>query len=229
MLLENLTLTTSEESKVQEKIRVSFLRNRGNVSKVVKEVKLPEEYVVKALEKFRKAYKSEANRLISDNILTHLLFGYHSRVEHLMEIISKLENVEKIKRSTCCQKAVRPLEKADDQGRQAYECLECGNETQMIELLNEEALSQKMTAIDMLRKEDSEMCRFAEKLGYTIKDSTPPVINNTQNILVMPGQNGQIDMEKVQELEKLKPIEQEALRQRIEKELSEAELIEDNG
>jgi hypothetical protein len=230
MLLENLTLTTSEESRVQERVRVSFLRNRGNIEKVIREVNLPKEYVVKLLVKFRKACKQEGNRLVADQILTHLMFGYNSRVEQLMSVIEQFEKVEKIKKSTCCGWQVRQMADPHEDGSPAYECLKCNDLTDTYEWLNEEALTKKMAAIAMLRQEDVEMRNFSEKLGYTQKDNTPTsVINNTQNIVVMPNNDGKIDDTSIKEMEQLKPVEMEFLRQKIESGLLEAEIIEDNG
>ena len=218
--------TGLEEYKVIERVRESYLKNRGNIIRVLEETNLPEDYVRKIVAKLRKSDDWKVSQLVAENITKHLLTGRDSRITHLMELIKKFEQQEKKTVSTCCEDTVRTVTQAGS-NEVLYECLRCGHLTDTVDLINPDTYKAKLIALDELRKEDEFLIKFCEKMGYTEQQLPVTVIKNQQNILVMPGAKGQISEEHMKQIEALKPIEQEALRLKLEKEIREAEIVDD--
>ena len=221
MLPNNFSLTTSERAVVDESIRKSYLVNGGDLQRTIKETKYPQEYVTKVIQKFRKESKHNVTNLVADKIMEHLLFGYSSRTAITFDLLKKIESQEDVLKSTCCQDIVRDI---NIDGIHAYECLKCGNMTDVVSITSEEKVSLKLQMIDQLRKEDEAIVKVCEKMGFF---ETPPqtVIKNQQNFVVMP--KGELDEATVKEISALSRVEQDALRLSIEKTISEAEVVED--
>jgi hypothetical protein len=227
--MNNYSPTASEEGRIIERIRVSYIKHRGNLIRVLDEVKLPQEYVEKIVTKLRKENKSDTKRLVADTILEHLLLGHQSRVQHAEEILATAEKEEKQLRSSCCTGNVRKMhvDGVDLQELQ-YECLKCGEMCDIYYWIDQDAMNLRLNAIDSLRREDESLIKFLEKLGYTEKKEQPPqTVIQQQNIVVMPNAQGQVSAEDMKNIQALRPMEQEQLRLNIEKELLEAEVIED--
>lgn len=72
-----------EKFKLLEKIKESYLKNRGSVLAVASELKLDLEYTRKMVSKFKKKDKRDVSVLVADSLMEHILLGYKSRVQHL--------------------------------------------------------------------------------------------------------------------------------------------------
>lgn len=211
-----------EEFRLLEKIKVSYLRNRGDLAVMIDELQLPKEYIEKQIEKFRRKDAKEVSQLIADNIMEHLLLGYEGRVHYLAEMVRRLEVEAKQLRSTCCNHRVREMDLGEEfAGQIKYECLHCHELADTYVHIDEKYMSLKLSTLDVLRKEDEAMAKFAEKMGYTKKGEPIQKVQITQ--IVVPGAKP-ADPMVIQDLDKLNPIEQESLRLELEKSIQEAEI-----
>jgi len=226
---DNLKLPISEQSIIDENIRKIYLKNRGDLQKTLQELKYPRDYVVKILTKFRKESKQNVNNLVAAEIVGHLLLGHQSRVQHAQEVLMAAEKEEKQLRSSCCASQIRKLElEGVNLQELQYECLKCGEMCDTYYWIDQDAMNLRLSAIDTLRREDEALVKFLEKLGYTEKKEQPPqTVIQQQNIVVMPNAQGQVSAEDMKNIQALRPMEQECLRLKLEKELIEAEVIED--
>ena len=213
--------TSIEEYRMEERVRKAYFRHRGNLLAVLDETKLPKEYIEKAVLKIKKGEDWKVSRLVAEEISREMLLGRQQRIGHLVQEIEMYRENEKVKKSTCCKDLVRRL---DTDGVIQYECLGCGNFTDIVEVVNPDAHKMLLVALDELRKEDELFYKFSEKVGIF---ETPPqtVIKNQQNFVVMP--KGELDEATVKEISALSRVEQDALRLSIEKTISEAEVVED--
>ena len=217
----------SEENRIQEQIRVSYLRHRGNLFAVQEELKIPKDYILRVVSKFKREDKRNLPNFVAEKVLEHLMLGYNSRVQHLMETIAKIESEEKQKRSTCCSGRIRLMDTVAQNmpGIEAYECLKCKKLCDVYDYIAGDALSLKITTLNQLAKEDELLFKFLTGMGYVgeksvPQDSTPAVVfeDNSKHVHISP--------EEVKELSKLGPLELEALRLKIEKKLDGAEIID---
>lgn len=207
-----------EHFKIQEKIKLSYLKHRGNPFNVLKELGLPEDekhikYIKKLIEKFKKKESKEVSTLIADNLMAHILFGYQSRVQNLMEVMKVLDGKNEIEVSICCE---APFRERPNSNPLRYECLSCHLICDVKKLDKEGMIDLKLATIEQLREEDATLIEFAEKMGYTNKIEPPTtIINNKQNVLVL----GEGDKKIITEIENLHPMEREKLLERLEREI----------
>ena len=221
MLPNNFNLTTSERSIVDEAIRKSYLMNGGNLQLTIADTKQPKEYVAKVIQKFRKESKYNVTNLVADKIMEHLLFGYSSRTAITFALLKKIEAQEDVLKSTCCQDIVRDI---NIDGVHAYECLKCGNMSDTVVITDEEKISLKLQMLDQLRKEDESIVKVCEKLGY-FEPQPQTVIKNQQNFVVMPGSD--LNDTTIKEIQTLSYTEQDAIRLKLERDIANAELSEE--
>lgn len=216
-----------EEFRLVEKIKVSYLRNRGDLVVMMEELQLPKDYLEKCIEKFRRKDAQTVSQIIADNIMEHLLLGYNGRVHYLAEMVRKLEGEAKQLRSTCHNHRVRKMELGEEVTPDTikYECLQCHELADTYMHIDEKYMSLKLSTLDVLRKEDEAMAKFAEKMGYTKKAEVKPKISVTQ--IIVPGSKP-ADPAVIQDLERLNPIEQESLRLELEKSIQEADIDSDS-
>ena len=223
----NLRIGESQEAEIIEKIRISYIKNRGNSLLVTKELDgLPKEYVFKILKKFKHESKIQMPTLVAEKVLEHLMLGYTTRTQYLFETLQEAERGEKSYRSTCCKGLVRPLDRVFDSigATKGFECLDCHKECDVYVYLNVELLNTKMNAIERLRKEDEQLYKFLVENKYT---KTPEkVVNVTQDNSININ-NPKLSQGEITELTKLGGLEQESLRLKIEKKLMDAEISED--
>ena len=221
MLSNNIKASLSEEYRIEERIRTSYLRCGGRFLDVVKDLHdLPKEHILKVVEKFKKESKASTN-LVADKILEHILFGYTSRTTILFDTLKKLEAQEQQILSSCHSRQVRVLDLGEefDKDTIRYECLQCGEICDTYTTLDNDHISLKISTIDQLRKEDANLGKLVESLGFAKTPKVEPVQKTVVTQIVLPTSQKQItaDLGVIQDLEKLNPIEQESLRMELEK------------
>lgn len=210
-----------EKFKLIEKVKLSYLKHRGNVLEVSKELKLPFDFIKKAVNKFRKQEERSVRILISNTIARHILLGYESRIRNYMDILKKLENRDQLVVSVCCNYPViveaRNNERVDV-------CMKC-NKPCLTHIVDKVSIYRmKKEILEQLREEDRLLIEFAEKMGYTNKEEKTPesVIYNTQNIAVIRNdKEGKLNKEVVEEVEKLSPHDRELLIKKLENKIAE--------
>ena len=223
----NIRIGESQEAEIIEKIRISYIKNRGNSLEITKELgDLPKEYVYKVIRKFKNESKIELPNLVAEKVLEHLMLGYMTRTQYLFETLKEAEKAQKTLISTCCKGQVRPLDPVFNGigATKGWECLDCHKETDVIPVLNEKALYAKMDAIDKLRKEDEAIFKWAVESKYTKKSEKVVNVNQDNSINI---NQSKLSSEEIVELQKLGPLAQEELRLKIEKKLLDVTIVEE--
>lgn len=198
-----------EQFKLIEKIKISYLINRGNVVAISEELQLPLEYIKKLVGKFRKQESKDISVLISNNIMEYIFMGYKARTHNLTEMWKALLGKDKSIISICCEAPVKKLDNPDPQGR-VYGCLACHGNC-FIDTVTEEGIVElKMGILEQLREEDAALVEFADKMGYTNKvaPESPLVGTLQQNVLVI-GEG--MDKKVVEDYSKLSPIDRQKI------------------
>ena len=209
-----------EKFKILEKIKLSYLKHRGDVLRVSEELGIPLEYVKKVVNKIKKQEERDVRVLISHTIAQQILLGYQSRVKNYMDMLAKLENRDQVIVSLCCR---APVKVEIRNGRRVDVCMKCNKECN-VEIVDKVTLYRiKKELLEQLREEDRLLVDFAEKMGYTSKEEVPQtVVYNRQNIAVITGAKG-VDREVAGQLEQLSPRDREILIKELEKKIEEEE------
>jgi len=202
-----------EKFKVEETIRISYLKHGGNILKVSEELQLDTAYVKKITDKYENAQRRDVDRLVANDIAKYVLLGSEQRKNRLIDIINTLADDEKIYLSSCCHVPVR--EHSFD-GEVYYICKSC-NETCEIELSTKDAIYKLILRYnEQLREEDKLLIDFADKMGFTNKEE-PPVTKVTQYSVTLPSNSKNLlNDETIKDIEKMVPAERERLRKSIE-------------
>jgi len=209
-----------EEFRLLEKVKLSYLKHRGNVIEITKETNLPIEYIQKLVAKFKKRESKDIATLISHNLMQYIMLGYDSRVSHLMTMLRALEGRDQNRISLCCEAPVIRVEETIEYGYEDYECLVCHLMCGTKIIDKEGILDLKIEMIEQLREEDKALVDFAEKMGYTNKPAVEPPISVKNNILVIgEGQDRKI----VEDYSNLPAMDRQKIIDNIDKQLRERE------
>ena len=205
-----------EAFRLLEKIKLSYLRYKGDIVSISKELNLPLDYVQKEVKKIKGKESRDVAVLISHTLMQQLFFGYQSRSQHLMDLLSSLENTEKPKLSLCHD---MPVEVIEDSLETKYKCLKCGKLCKVIEVPETTIYNIKKDILEQLREEDQALVLFAKEMGYTNKTEPPPGPVFKQNIIVMKGDKGETDPQVMQDIQQLPPMERERLLEKLKREM----------
>lgn len=203
----------SENYEQYEKIKLSYLKNRGDVLEIANELNLPTKYIKKVVYKLKKAEDRDVSVLISNTLMSHILLGARSRTIHLMEMLKSLESEEKPMLSLCHE---MPVEVIADSFQNKYRCLKCKKVCDITQSPEIDIYAIKNEIIAQLREEDQGLIEMAAKMGYTNRIEPPPAPVFKQNILVMG--NG-TDPNIMRDIQLLPPIEREKLMEKLKREM----------
>jgi len=198
-----------EEFKLMERIKVSYLKNRGQAVAIADDLGLDLSYVKRMVDKFKKKDSRETKFWIAETILGHIMTGHHQRITHLDEMLRSLDNMEQPLLSICCSNPVRKYPDSD-----RYECLfhHVPCEVQRVNMLSVYKLKIKL--LDQIGAEEERLVGMAQKMGYVGGDEVPQqpaqVIKAQQNILVIPGQS-ESDKKVIADYTKLSPMDRDRL------------------
>lgn len=218
-----------DEFKTVEKVKLSYLKNRGELFSIVKDLGWPEdkehvEYVQKLIKKFRGAEDKDVSVLISHNLMTHVLMGTQSRCLHLMELLKSLDKSEKPFVSICCNS---PFKTTHDSfyGTQ-HRCSSCKATCEVHQPPKATIYKIKLDLLEQLREEDLALVEMADKMGYTNKVETPTtIINHKPQVLVISdGRKKEQDV--IDDYTKLSPMDRERLIEKLRKEIVKSEKDE---
>ena len=221
--------TNLTKLNIDNKIALSFYKNRGDVSAVCKEVKdVDPSYIVKVMNKMRSKLQRDVAYFLSVSIGGAIWSGIQQRTAHLTECLSKLRDSEEVEVevSTCCNVPVRYVV---EQGESHPYCLRCGEKARLHTIKRNQVLNLVLSFIRELREEDKFSLDFAEKMGFTLKESLPPPPVFKQNILVV-GDDRVVfsgdDKQILEELDKIGPQERQRARRVLEKKMIEGGVQE---
>lgn len=211
-------MSEMEKWKMLEKIRISSLRNRGDVLAVAKDLNLDLAYVKRCIDKQRKRESRDVCQMISSTLMAHLFEGYEMRMHYITELLRSLDGRHQVSVSDCCRHIIETNE-------QGIVCRKCTRPCSVIVLDQHGVYALKQTLIVQLREEDKTLVDFAAKMGYTEKQDAPAAVKyeDKRQIIVM-GDSGI-----TKELADLGPLEREALRMKLERQLFEGKQEGNNG
>lgn len=201
-----------DEFKIEERIKISYLKHGGNILEVMQELNLPEEYVKKRIDKLRKKDSRDISSLISNNITSYILSGHESRKIHYLQILRELEQDSKVKLSVCCEAPAILLKDSNEYGYEDYECSLCHLRCEVKDMIKSDMYRIKKEVLEQLRIEDEQLMTFAEKMGYTNIESKP-AIKVDQNVLIIGNNDG--DKKIVEDLRNLAPKDRDRLLEKL--------------
>jgi len=214
-------MTNIEKFKIDEKIRLSYIKHRGDVIKVSEETGYELTYVKKVTTKMRKRQDKEVGYYIANSLMSYILMGHEQRIRHLLDSLELMEGRYQELRSVCCKALVSTFIRGEKHKVTYHICTACNNrcEVETKTLLN--LLKMRNNIIKLIQEEDEYLVDFAEKLGYTNKEEQPsPIVK--QNILVMnPKNKNTLDQSVISELESLSPMDRQKARKALEAKIAE--------
>jgi hypothetical protein len=217
-----------EEFKLLEKAKLSYLKNRGNILDILKDLNWPADkdhinYVQKLVGKFKKKESKDVSVLISNTLMQHIMLGYESRIVHLTEMLKALSGRDKEKLSICCEAPAKQCMETAPYGYEDYTCLDCGLTCKVKIVDKADIVGLKIDILEQLRTEDEVLVDIAEAMGYTNKKEEQPqvILKQQQNILVM-GEG--VDKKVIEDASKLAPMEREKIIEKIYKEFIDVKV-----
>lgn len=199
-----------EKQKLENQIRLSYYKHRGDVFAISQELQVPEEYVIKIAKKIKNRQKRDADFLISSTIMEHLILGSNQRNKTLTELLAKLDKHLEKEVSHCCYATIEVRAVAS---ATANFCSECGQRCSIENRLDTECVTLVNETIENLRGEDDSLVKFADKLGFTNKEEQPTNKITQYNISL---NNGKVDENIQKDILKLSGAERTQLRKSIE-------------
>lgn len=186
-----------EEFKLRERIKLSYLVNRGDIDKVVADVgDVSEVYVRRVAKKIRNREDRDYTDKIANNLSSHILIGHNQRMAHLTTLMEKLDKgYEQQFVSTCCRSTVFYKEGLD--GKDIAYCHACRRICTVSPHIDKEDVYMRATLIDKMRKEDEHLVKFAKDMGYVGKpDDDKPKVIEAESIPLTAEDIKQIEMMK---------------------------------
>ena len=215
-----------EKFKLVEKVKLSYLKHRGNVLLVSGELDLPVDFVRKQIGKFRKKEEKDIQVLISNTLMQSILLGYQQRVYYLQDLLRKLEGREQVQVSICCHAPIRRAEgEAEYTDRHTWICTKCHAiaEPTIVDKQNIYEIVQK--TVELLRAEDTALVDFADKMGYTNKETAPIFKKTEYNLTIGNGKLSKSDSETFKEIRTMDPQTREKIRKNLEQKIA-ANVVE---
>jgi hypothetical protein len=214
-----------DEFKTVERVKLSYLKNRGELLSIIKDLDWPEdpehiEYIKKLIKKFKGAEGKEVSVLIANTLMSHVLMGTESRCLHLMEMLRSLDKTEKPYVSVCCNSHFTAVH--DLATEESYRCSSCKAICEIHQPPKATIYRIKLDILEQLRDEDLGLVEMAEKMGYSNRIEAPTtVINNRPNILVVGGskETEVEDRRLAEDYVNLPPMEKEKLLNKLKKEI----------
>jgi len=149
-----------EKYKLEEKVRRSFFKHRGNISAVIKETGLEPNYVRNLVRKIRKGFRKDINFETACFITDCILSGREQRLilleDRLQELLAKKEVV-----SICCG---MPISIHKYEGKEWYKCKRCGENCEVTEIDKVRDLDV-VRLVECMQKEDELIGKFLALMG----------------------------------------------------------------
>lgn len=223
----SMTSFNIEKFKLDNEIRMSIIRNAGNIILVEKEinkdreVSIEHKYIKIVYDKQKKERHSKANRIIATDIVKLLLNGLEYRNQIYIDCITNLRKKLTVRISTCHS---APVTMDMWEGNPQYTCVHCDKTcgTKVVEQTSVHNLLLKFT--EQLRKEDEHIVNFAEKLGYSDKIELPAQKTTHYNVVV---HKDALDKDTLLDVDSLSGPDRQKLRRSLEKKMIES-TIENN-
>jgi hypothetical protein len=234
--------TGIEKFRAEETVRLSYYKNRGEISRIVQETNYSVQYVTKIVKKIKNKRNKNVDFHIASAISSEIMSGHEARVAHIRILLNKIMDEEKDPKSSCCKSSVRTH---TWDGGKHFVCSKCNEECLVV--ASSVNSKQYMNLLKMWSLEDLSLAEFAEKMGLTFKEEAPKIKQN--NFFVMnktqPKQTSNNrkkieskalnseEQEIISDAQELTPVAREKLRKQLEmralQAAASAESNEENG
>lgn len=199
--------------RVEEKARLSLLKHRGDMSKVVEETGLDYKYIQRKYAKMRAEMKKNPSVYLANSLLQNILSGHEQRLLHYKAMLDNLDNADFVLVSSCCK---APIRRHRVRRENHMFCTFCNTRTSSTRLNMTEL---RKDVLESLRGEDEALIKFAESLGIVakaIEEPTGGTFNQT-NILVTNSKHKNVNKSMAEIMENMEPMERAKLRKGLEK------------
>ena len=227
--VSGLMSTNIEKFKIEEKVRLSLLKHRGDVIEAHADTGCPLEYIIKIHEKMKKKLGREPSLLVSYNITTEILAGRQQRIRYIIGMLRSLEGRDQMELSVCCGKkaytAVREQKKV-------LLCIRCNEPTRLELRDREEIFDKKLELVRELRAEEDKLVDWLVKMGYTNAQqpqAPSTVIRNTQLIVGDTSKLTATEKQALVDLNELSPQDAEKVVKQLESVIFNAKYRDANG
>jgi hypothetical protein len=213
-----------EKYRLEETIRRSFFKHRGNINGIIEETGLDPDYIRKISSKIRRGFSHDINFETACFISDALLTGREQRMiileDRLNEILSKKGLI------SICHSA--PVRMNSWEGEPRYKCKVCGADCEIMEadMVDNHALSKIIT---LMRKEDEVIGKFLAMMGLVASaDAKQPVpVQSPKPVQSAPVPGGPqllppADQELVNKLDSLDEKQVAEIRRMVESKVNEA-------
>lgn len=221
-----------ERFKLKEKVKLSYLRNWGDVMKMHEELGLPVDLIRKEVRKIKGRENRDVTVQISNTLMQYMFSRSNYREHQLQELFDQLRQRSIVVASNCHTVPFRTdqIQNTDGSTVNVYVCLRCNQPCFPIETTRAEMVDKLITIVQELREEDKTLVSFAEKMGYTkvATDNAAVRIEDKRQYLIVGGSKVPADTpqevrQALSEAAALSPMDREIIRKRLEKTLYDQE------
>lgn len=221
-----------ERFKLKERVKLSYLKNWGDILKVHEETGLPIDLIRKEIRKIRGKEKHDVSILISHTLMQYMFSRSGYREKQLQDLFDQLKIRSIVTASNCHTAPFRSNQVIQPDGTTAttYTCLRCNQLCFPIETTQNELFDKLITIVSELREEDKTLITFAEKMGYTkiSSDNSAVKIEDKRQYLFVNGSRypaeAPHDVQKaLTEAAALSPMDREIIRKSLEKRIYDEE------
>lgn len=208
--------------KLEEEIRLSYYKHRGNLLAVSNDLNVPLAEVKRVGEKMQRRDRRDVSCVMARTLMEHIMLGHSQRIQHLIDLLHKIEKAELTIVSVCCK---APVESKLKYKKLEYTCLMCNKICKVKKPDFSEFTNIRFSVLRELRVEDKSLISFAEKMGYT--EAIPAPVHNIQQNVLYVEKDRKLSSEGkalVEEVANLPPVDRERLRKSIEKRMN-ADII----
>jgi len=150
-------MNSIEKFKLEEKIRIAFLRHRGDLTEMQKDTGLDLELLRKMKYKLQRKGGFGDSIITAPTIANYILEGVESRIYHHMEMLRGLNKKEHALMSVCCK---MPVKHESVAGEVKYYCIKCKKETDVVEVTDATVIEAKRNLLADIREENRLLTEF---------------------------------------------------------------------
>lgn len=212
---------------VENSVRLSLFRHRGNAVAAAHELGYDLNYVKSIAKKIKTRMQRDVNYHIASSIMEMMLMDYHQRTTCLSECLKQLTGKTEAILSVCCKMPVKLAKEKRYSKKnpkkykwfEIYKCIKCGKKCEGLLATESRIYNLLFATISHLREEDKNLVEGAVKLGFTGEQSAPVPIVRQQSVVLMDRGITEEEKTVVKQIEQLDPMERQSLRAKLEKEV----------
>lgn len=214
--------TDAEKGAYEEKIRISFIKNRGNEQATAFDVGAPIDDVRTVCNQYlSKAKQGKVSP--TDTLLHYLELGHVQRTSSLQNVLEEARQAASRPFSQCCKAPASVSSYMKEKGVDDipfYTCTACDELCDVFFKFDNKAMGTMLGALDLMRKEDAQLLNFISKLhlSQSPEDMKPTGGNPEFTFTDESGKKTKrvVSKEVVADADKLTPVEREKLRKDLE-------------